>query len=131
MGKRVLVIDDDKAILEAVGSILKYEDYDVRTTVTPENINDDIDEFNPDLILLDINLGSFNGLQICRTLKGNPQTKSIPVIILSADDSIFDAIQIFGADDIILKPLDLNILLETVGKYLLAPVIQMNRNRSH
>lgn len=127
MAKRVLVIDDDTAILEVIGSILSYEDYDVKTSVTPQDLDADISEFNPDLILLDINLGSFNGLQICRTLKANPDTKHIPVIILSADDSIFDAIQIFGANDIILKPLDMNVLLETVGKYLLAPVIQLHR----
>lgn len=127
MAKRVLVIDDDTAILEVIGSILSYEDYDVKTSVTPQDLEADISEFNPDLILLDINLGSFNGLQICRTLKANPDTKHIPVIILSADDSIFDAIQIFGANDIILKPLDMTVLLETVGKYLLAPIIQLHR----
>lgn len=127
MAKRVLVIDDDTAILEVIGSILSYEDYDVKTSVTPQDLDADLSEFNPHLILLDINLGSFNGLQICRTLKANPGTKHIPVVILSADDSIFDAIQIFGANDIILKPLDMNVLLEIVGRYLLAPVIQLHR----
>ena len=129
MGKRVLLIDDDKAILEALETVLTDQKYLVKTALTPKDIDSDIENFDPDLIMLDINLGSFNGLQICKKLKANPETKDIPVIILSSDDSIFDAIQIFGADDIILKPVDLDLLLQTVDKNLGAPVISINRGR--
>ncbi|MFQ3249070.1 response regulator [Glaciecola sp.] len=80
---KVLVIDDDITNLEIVSQILKAE-FTVKTHhLAPQGI-EEIQEFAPDLILMDVKMPGMDGFSVCTELKQNPKTKHIPVIFLSA-----------------------------------------------
>jgi DNA-binding response OmpR family regulator len=127
MGKRILSIDDEQEILDCINFILHMEGYVVGTSLSPENIFFQIRQFQPDLILLDINMGAYNGLEVCQAIHSNPDTENIPIIIVSSDDRIHSAIKHFCASDIISKPFNLDTLLSVVNKHLDAKIIPINR----
>ena len=123
--KRILCIDDDQDILDTLNIILATEGYSVRVCTSPATIFQLIQEFNPDLILMDINMPNFNGLEICKALKAYLSTENTPVIIVSSDERIDQAINDFGADDIIKKPFEIDYLLEKVNQFLLPRVVPL------
>lgn len=83
MNKKVLVIDDEKDILEAVQIILESRGYDVITQSNFLN-SGEVKAHKPDLILLDFLLVGKNGKEVCEALKNDQSTANIPIIILSA-----------------------------------------------
>ena len=82
MAKRILAVEDERDILECLDIILSSSGYLVETSLTGLNIEQKILDFNPDLILLDIMLGSIDGREICRAIKTNRETRHIPVIMV-------------------------------------------------
>lgn len=102
--KKIKIIEDDKNIY-------------IELKILLENNNYIVTEENPDLILLDINLPNESGFTICRKVK---QTTNVPIIFLTARDTIEDEILAFGVggDDFIKKPYDPNILLLRIEKLL-------------
>jgi DNA-binding response OmpR family regulator len=126
--KTILCIDDDQDILDTFNIILSDEGYNVVTSNSAEGIFDLIQQNKPSLILLDINLGEHNGLKICRALQSEPNTRDIPVIIVSSDSTIDQAINEYGATDILLKPFTVKELTDTADYYLAAQVIPMYQN---
>lgn len=106
--KRILVLDNDPAILDIMEEILGYEGYDVQTYADTENIFNCIDNYHPDLILLDYILNGINGGELCAQIKKNPLTSHLPVIIMSAYSRVLLSLGNYGCDDFIAKPFDLN-----------------------
>lgn len=90
--KRILCIDDDQDILDTLNIILTTEGFSVRVSTSPASIFQSIQEFKPDLILMDINMPNFNGLEICKALKAYISTENTPVIIVSSDERLNTAI---------------------------------------
>lgn len=127
MGKLILSVDDDRDILDCLELILPTEGYSVVTSIEPANIRADIVEYNPDLILLDIQMGKYNGLEICKELKSLEETCDIPVLILSSDERIFEAVGKYNADGIVRKPFDINGLIAAIDNFLAAKIISMPR----
>src|SRR5918911_300930 len=84
MKKKILIADDDPAILDALQMMLEDEGYEVTTTVDGETVCKMEKEY-PDLLLLDIWMSGMDGRDICKQLKKNHLTKSIPVIMFSAN----------------------------------------------
>jgi len=84
---RVLAVDDDEDTLELIRLALE-DRYDVLTLATPMEIYECIELFEPDLLIIDIMMPRISGFQLIDLLKKNPKTKDIPIIILSAKDSI-------------------------------------------
>lgn len=72
----------------------------------------------PDLILLDIWMGNYDGREICRQLKNNPATGNIPIILISASREIEQSAKDAGANDFVAKPFEQNDLLEKIGQYI-------------
>lgn len=107
MKKRILVVDDEKDIVD----ILKYnlERESEFEVLTANNGRDalEIAESIPDLILLDIMMPELNGFEVCKQLKSNSDTSRIPVIFLTAKENEIDEILglEIGADDYISKPI--------------------------
>ena len=116
--KRILCVDDDQEILDIYEIILLSEGYVVKTSISPVDIIQLILEFDPNLIMLDINMREINGLEVCKEVKSYIDNKNTPVIIISSDDSIHTAVCDFGASAIILKPFQINDLIETVKHHL-------------
>ncbi len=107
MKKKVLVVDDEKDIVDIMKYNLEREnEFEV---LTANNGKDalEIAETVPDLILLDIMMPELNGFEVCKQLKNNPDTSKIPVIFLTAKENEIDEILglEIGADDYISKPI--------------------------
>lgn len=104
---RILVVDDDPDILFATTRTLKKENYEVLTANSGQQCLDKVEQEQPDLILLDVELPDIPGTEICHNLKNNPSTQHIPIILISGiltsthDQS--DGLD-FGADGYIARP---------------------------
>jgi DNA-binding response OmpR family regulator len=114
---KIMVADDDPAIVDALQILLEDEGYDVTTTVNGDKISR-MNGSRPDLLLLDIWMSGVNGGDICKQLKCTDDTKDIPVIMISANRDTEMIAKQSGADDFLLKPFDVDELLEKVQKYL-------------
>jgi two-component system alkaline phosphatase synthesis response regulator PhoP len=102
---KVLIIDDEKEVREAIRSVLTRH-FDVLTASDGTSGIRSAREENPDLILLDLLMPGVDGIQVCRTLKSEPATKSIPIIMITAtndDDRRAEAL-LAGADELTSKP---------------------------
>ncbi|MDQ3098307.1 MAG: response regulator [bacterium] len=115
--KRVLVADDDTAILHVLTLMLEDAGYEVTSTVDGETVQKVLSEL-PDLILLDIWMSGVDGRDICKQLKSNKKTKHIPIIMISANKDTRDIAKEAGADDFIPKPFEMSDLLTIVKKYV-------------
>jgi DNA-binding response OmpR family regulator len=112
--KKILVIDDDPGINEVIEIMLKSYDYEVFTQNNGEGYLKNINKIKPDLILLDLYILGDNGAEMCKKIKENDKTKSIPVIMLSASTQTKQAALESGADGFLFKPFDLDTLVNTV-----------------
>jgi len=117
--KKILFIDDEKDILEAVKIILESENFLVKTATDISSIND-ILQFDPDLLLLDVVLDGKSGKDICIALRGSKKGKDIPIIMLSAHPmtQLKTLFSESGATEFLQKPFDMHVLITTVKKYL-------------
>jgi DNA-binding response OmpR family regulator len=121
MAKRVLVVDDDRVIQQLLEVNLQLEGYDVvaRASDGSEAL-EKIARLKPDIVILDIMMPKMDGLEVCRRLRENPDTATIPVILLSAraqDLDIREGLDI-GASAYLTKPFDPVELLEVVSRLL-------------
>jgi two-component system OmpR family response regulator len=103
---RVLVVDDEPSITDAVATALRYEGFETREVATGRTAEAAIDEFRPDLIVLDVMLPDLDGFEIARRLRdGRHRT---PVIFLTAKDSSEDKLAGLAiGDDYVTKPFSL------------------------
>ena len=117
--KKILVVDDDIDILNVVQLVLDANGFEVVAISNWQQINTQVDEFNPDLILLDVSLGTQDGRNICKQLKSNNNTKHISVILFSANHNIEKSLPECLADNFIPKPFDINDLVEGINGQLM------------
>ncbi len=107
MGKRkILIIEDDKDIVEMLDYNLKEEGYDTISALNGEEGIALAGKERPDLIILDIMLPIMDGFEVCRTLKNDDRVAHVPIIILSAKSQETDKVVglELGADDYVTKP---------------------------
>jgi CheY-like chemotaxis protein len=117
LNKRILILDDNRDILDVVTEALGYENYEVFDISLGSQLFDSVREFKPDLILLDHRLSDAKGGDLCRELKAMPQYSHIPVIIFSAYINPGDALTI-NCDEHLYKPFDLEELFKVVRRLL-------------
>ncbi len=119
MNKKILVVDDDQDILDAIQFTLESSGYDVKTTEKgeyAENLHDNNGGL-PVLIILDVLLSGKDGRTICKKLKSQKDTKHIPIIMISAHPDAEKSVKEVGADAFLAKPFDIDKLLALVEKY--------------
>ncbi len=104
--KTILVIEDERDLVELISFNLEKEGYRVVTATDGISGMDTARSSMPDLILLDLMLPGMNGIEICKILKKNEKTAKIPVIMLTAKGEEIDRVVGFevGADDYVVKP---------------------------
>lgn len=112
---KVLVVDDDRSILRVITLILEDAGYEVQ--MSQGRLGSIVQEFKPDLILLDIWLAGIDGKVICKELKSKRATKEIPIILFSANKDAGRIAEESGANDFITKPFEMKDLLAIVKKY--------------
>lgn len=119
--RRILAVDDDRDILEVLQIILEDSGYEVETLSEAHLLFDKLRDSKPDLILMDIMLGSADGRELCKFLKLQAKTQAIPVIMISASHTVSDVLkQECAPDDFITKPFDIDVLLNKIKKQLAA-----------
>jgi DNA-binding response OmpR family regulator len=112
--KLILVVDDDQEILNVVREILTIEGYRVQTSLNGacfQGMERDL----PNLILLDVLLQGEDGRELCQRVKSYDLTRSIPVILFSANMAANSSITACGADDFLAKPFLIEDLLDRVA----------------
>ncbi|MGY3211504.1 response regulator [Mucilaginibacter sp. HD30] len=117
MNKRILILDDNRDILDIVTEALSYAQFEVMDISLGSKLFDAVRDFKPDLILLDHRLSDAKGSDLCRQLKAMPQYSHIPVIIFSAYINPGDA-SVANCDGYLYKPFDLDELFNTVRRML-------------
>ncbi len=115
--KRILVVDDNAAILEVVKMVLEMTGCEVSTSLTGCCFHP-LQHPLPDLILLDVMLSGEDGSEICHELKRDEHLHHIPIILLSAQTGLKEIAQCCGADDFLPKPFRLAELRAIVDKHL-------------
>ena len=120
MSKTILAVDDYKETLEFLQSLLTKFGYEVTTVETGEEALDLLVVKKFDLILLDLMLPRVDGFEVCRRVKADPSTQNIPVVAITAYDvpDIVSKCMAAGANDVVLKPFDIEKLMKVVRKYL-------------
>lgn len=118
----VLIADDEHNIRHILDFSLNAEGFDVLSAHTGEDALALAREHNPDLIILDVMMPGKGGIETCRTLKEDPQTAGIPVILLTARSSKADreAGEAAGANDYITKPFSPQKVVDAVQGLLAA-----------
>src|ERR1700693_3350107 len=118
--EKILIVDDDEDILLIVHTILASAGY---SPVTARNGREAVDmavDIKPNLILLDVMMPELSGWEVCTTLKNMPETRQVPIAMLTVKSEIRDLItgMQVGADDYITKPFTRKKLLSTVRRLL-------------
>lgn len=113
--RKVLVADDDPAIVESITLILEEYGYLVQSTSDGQTLYQ-LKYDLPDLILLDIWMSGDDGREICTFLKKQENTKHIPIIMISASRDIKKSARDAGADDFLAKPFNIDELIKIIEK---------------
>lgn len=120
--KRILILDDDKYILEVLKEALTYADFEVKTVLDINSFYLEFDIHKPDLVLIDFLLKGINGGEICHQLKIG--TYTIPVFLMSGYPKVFESLGTYGCDEFIAKPFDLYALIGKIQRYM--PISAIN-----
>ena len=119
--KRVLVVDDDEAIVEMFTDLLERDGrFEVKTASSGYEAGVLTEQFRPDAILLDFKLPDINGTAVCRGIRANSNHEHMKIIIISgaADPAEIEELNAAGADDFIRKPFDINAVIARVAELL-------------
>src|SRR5687768_543604 len=118
---KILVVDDEPDIIRIVTRIMEGLGHEVRTAVDGAAALAEVARATPDVVILDLNLPSLDGFEVCRRLKADPATRTIPVLMMTAAYvSVEDARrgEDVGADEYIVKPFLRDVLVHNVERLL-------------
>jgi DNA-binding response OmpR family regulator len=107
MAKKILIVDDELAIVKLVGLMLQQRGYEIVAARLGAQALEKAQAENPDLVILDIMMPDMNGYEVCRRLRANPATAGLPIIMFTAKAMVDDKVAGFqaGADDYLTKPI--------------------------
>ncbi|HZS77097.1 MAG TPA: response regulator [Ktedonobacteraceae bacterium] len=115
--KKILIVDDDPAILDFLTLFLEDVGYEV-ATASNGNVIRDFPNGMPDLLLLDLWLSGWSGRDICISLKSQEATRHLPIILISANNETEKIAHEAGADDFLAKPFNLDEVQEKIENFL-------------
>ncbi len=120
MKKKVLVVDDEAAIVKLVSVYLSKEGYSVVGAFDGVEALEKVEQEKPDLVVLDISMPKMDGWEVCERMKKNPSTKDIPIIMLTALGYLAEEFRglKMGAVRYITKPFSSKELVSAVNKIL-------------
>lgn len=120
VGCKIMLIDDSKTIRRSAENLLKQEGCEVITANDGFEALAKVVEHKPDLIFVDIMMPRLDGYQTCALIKHNAQYNSIPIILLSSKDNIFDKARgrIVGSESYLTKPFTRDDLLDVIKEQL-------------
>ncbi len=117
MKERILIVEDDEAIVKVLKRALAYEGYQVDAALDGESGLSLARDHHPDLVILDLMLPGMDGIEVCHRLRSGG---NLPILMLTARDTVQDRVQGLdaGADDYMVKPFELDELLARVRALL-------------
>lgn len=120
MNKKILIVDDERDIVETLKFILESEGFNCIVAYDGEDALNLAKTENPDLIVLDVMLPKINGYKVCRLLKFDAKYKHIPILMVTARTQEEDKIigEETGANEYITKPFDIETITKLVKEYL-------------
>ena len=118
--KKILIVEDEESLLKLESILLTSKGYEVRGVANGQAALEAIAEEKPDLVLLDIMLPEIDGFEVCQRIKADPETRDLPVIMLTAKKSRDDMArgEKVGADWYITKPFKSAMVIETIQRFL-------------
>jgi len=123
---RILVVDDERYIFEAVKSLLQPEDYELEFAQSGQEALEKASSIIPDIILLDVVMEEMDGYDVCAWIRADETLRDIPIIMLTGLDDSESRVKAFeaGADDFICKPFS---TLEMLSR--IRSILRLNRYR--
>lgn len=123
MKPTILVVDDEPSIVLSLQVLMQRAGFDVRIARDGDEALRSVEDYTPDLILLDAMMPKRDGFDVCQTLRTNPAWKSLPIIMLTARSRDVERQKglALGATDYITKPFSTRDLLTTVRRHLGLP----------
>jgi CheY-like chemotaxis protein len=117
---RVLVVDDDPEIVTFLVTLLELEGLEPLVATSAGAALDQLSRVRPSLVLLDIAMPGQDGIELCRALKGNPETRSVPIFVISARPGreVVERALAAGAEAFIRKPFENHELIAKIRKRL-------------
>lgn len=115
--RRVLVVDDERTLAESIAARLRAEGYEVRTASDGPSAVAACEDYDPDLVVLDVMLPGFDGLEVCRRIQAS---RAVPVLMLTARTDETDMVIGLGvgADDYLSKPFSMRVLVARIAALL-------------
>lgn len=114
---RVLVVDDDPDMLEICSLVLEYEGYNIDIARNGAEAYEAVSNRRADVVLMDVMMPVIDGITVCKMMKRDPRTCDLPVIIMSASESLREQAKIASADAVIAKPFDIDHLVSMVNHF--------------
>jgi two-component system, OmpR family, phosphate regulon response regulator PhoB len=120
MSARILIVEDEDALSMLLRYNLEAEGYDVATVARGDEAETQLKERAPDLVVLDWMLPGLSGIELCRRLRARPETRQLPIIMLTARGEESEKVRglATGADDYVVKPFSVPELLARVRALL-------------
>ena len=123
MRKKILIVDDEKIILQMTSMVLKKKNYEVVSCTNAEEALSLVEKERPDLIILDHLLPGKTGLELCCEIKSNPETSLIPILITTGQkinaENLSPEQKSLGPDDILMKPFEIEDLVKKVQRLMI------------
>lgn len=118
--KRVLVVDDEKDLVDLISYNLQRGGYEVLTAADGNTALELVAREKPDLVILDLMMPGVDGTEVARRLKADPETARIPILMLTARSEETDVVVglTIGADDYVTKPFSMKVLLARINSVL-------------
>lgn len=118
--KKILIVEDEESLLKLESILLTSKGYEVEAVADGLAAMEAVRKSKPDLVLLDIMLPEIDGFEVCRRIKEDPETRDIPVIMLTAKKSREDMArgEQVGADWYITKPFKSAMVIETIQRFI-------------
>jgi len=128
MNEQILVVDDDALICELFKAMLQRAGFRPRSVLSGRQAFQELEKAPVDLLLLDIMMADSDGITVLRQIRENPSYANLPIIILTALSEPVNKVRALelGAKRVLLKPIDLNVLVDEVTKVLHEAQAQAN-----
>ncbi|MDN3585076.1 response regulator [Pedobacter aquatilis] len=118
MNKKILIVDDDSELQAVFPLLFENRNFELKGVLNITDVEFVIEEFKPDLILLDIWIGDIDGRIVCNYLKSHEKTANIPIILISANLIDIDDANC-RPDAIVQKPFEIGYLLEIMDELMI------------
>jgi DNA-binding response OmpR family regulator len=104
---RILIVDDDCQILDLLANLLRQENFEVSTLDNPLKFWETLETANPNAIIIDVEMPSLSGIELCRIVRNDPRCSSLLILVITAhaDAETMQRVFAAGADDFLCKPI--------------------------